>query len=357
VIGSIDLTADLSDRVISLSKIDAQLLGGTASGAAVVDLDDPEHSHGDLTITGVQAERIIDLAPKASGLAGTFDGSLRLAPSTGPRPLGPTRLVLDLLPRQALINSVHLDAVHMTAFASRDRIVLADENGDPNTLRLAGGLVTIWGRVSRHSDGVLQAQLDIILKDLHLDQLAGQGGPRSKRIAGLLSGNIDLVGDLRNWHSSTGAGSIKITKSDLTDLKIVAFLYDLMHILGRSHGNTGDGEINFAIGDNRLNLLSIRYFNKGTEALGDGRIDNFWDFGQARMDAAFVGSGQPLGGINIPVLSDVNAVFSSIEHDLVAERVTGPLDDLKTEQINALNIGEGLIGLITGDVQNHGAGQ
>ena len=74
-------------------------------------------------------------------------------------------------------------------------MVLSDTQDDPSLIRIADGIVRVWGRVAPHRDGDLSAAVELNLDRLSLDQIVHAVTPTHGPMPGRLSGTVRLIGE------------------------------------------------------------------------------------------------------------------------------------------------------------------
>ncbi len=360
-VGEAKLQLDAAGRVIRMTQLHAQVLGGTASGVATVDLDRPLTSVVDLNLSNLDATSLASVIPQAADLKGQFKGSFKVAPNTNPRPIAPLAVTLNLSPTEGSFRGIpvgDVDARLAVDYSETFRAVL-----DQCTINLAGGKVELWGRASQHNsnDPVLVRagkqnfvglQGTVRLVDLDLHPIVQAYKPDDRPVYARVSGEVNVFADSSGLDTLVGGGSVSLEDAKLTNFKPVGLLLTQMNASEQTSGN-GRGGVIMRIEKGRVDINEFNYFEAGIEMLG---VMTIYDIVEKRMNApvngTLVGTLRPFRDTKISILSTADDIFSLVQSQLSTVVVSGTLADLIVRQGLATEIGAGLKQIITGDVQS-----
>jgi len=352
-LGQIDAAFDFNRRQIDATKIQIGALGGSASGNADFDFDNPFQATAQLDWKDIDLSRLRSVAPDLSILSGKIKGSLQIHPATVPRPLQPLAIALHIFTDKVQWGSVSLGDLQTFAYAGPHRIVLDDDPSRSSQVLLAGGIVRVWGRVSKHPGDLYQSLVQVNLQNLDLDAILPPGS-KVARTPGLLSGQITVVGRPGAPNLAFGEGHLVLTRSDLGGTGPVAFLYNLMHFSHSAAKPRGYGTLDFQVQRKNVYITALRYFDRGAEVHAAGGISKLSKLGHSQLDITIVGSAQPLKSIDLPGVSDINDALNAIQRDAVTVHVTGDLSNPVTTKVLFSELGQDMQNLLFGAGQQNG---
>jgi hypothetical protein len=356
-IGEAELEGQIDGRVAVLQKIVVDAIGGHAEGSGAIDANDPNRSTLTMSFNGIAGERVADLMPQFKGLAGTYAGSIALAPATAQRALEPLRLTVGITPDNARFNAMEIGPAKFSAFLnvredfSLDRFVLAaatdeiraeqarerqfEENRVPlaqrplawNDLRVADGRIRLWGRRGTHPGGAIQTHVIVDFSRLDLDQIVHAAKPEADPMPARLAGSITIHGNPGERDLLLARGRVAITESDLGNVDALAVLYNATRLGTASTQPLGHGSLDITFQSSRLSLQNIRYFNRGVEARSSGiEIDDVWTIPRSRVFGYIAGSARPLKDLKLPFLADVDQIMGVLQQNLPTVKLDGPLE-------------------------------
>ena len=383
-LGDAQVLADFRGRLLDLRSLSFDGLDGTVQGQALVDLDRPFDTRGSLLWENFNAARVPEFFPDNEtlvGLSGRLSGRANVAPASGPRPLEPLRIHAVVDSEDLRYRTVPLGDMRLTAFTNLDRIVVEDSLENPTTVELAGGLLRIWGRLSTLEPGqeiaagpgrntLLLGQLQVGFERLDLDQIVHAFAPESDPMHGKLTGGFTAVAGTRPARAAgarpsgqgalekvlrriTADGRLEITESDLGNFDAVAALYSALSFVPATDEPSGRGDLAFHMEDGLLSLNNVHYFNRGVELRAVADIDQVWLMPDGPIEGTAVGNVRPFRDLRLPFFaaSDIDKIFTALQGDLAAFRLTGPLRDYDLVPLAFNDIGQGMRKLIVGDVE------
>jgi hypothetical protein len=348
------LASKIGGRSIEITRLHADVLNGRLDGTASVDIDHPEQARASVRWSDFQSGAIAVLLPAIRPINGSFDGSIDVAPAAvdpdAPPPLGPSRVVIDVRPAAASIGPAKVGSLHLVGYFGPDRFVLNSDQKSPNTLSIGGGEVQFWGRLTRHQGAQMQCLVVASFSHIQLQQLQRAGSPNASPEIGELSGHFTWIADPRHLTSANVQGDIRIDRSALVNVPVIAILYAAFHPSQRLHAATGAGSARFLLEGDQLHLITARYENEGFEVRAAGTIDHIFSVPQSPLDIVAVGSGQPLENTKLPLIQDIDSILAAIQHDLLAEHVGGSIGSPTERRIPLSDLGQEMREFLTGDV-------
>ena len=356
-IGEAELSGRVDGRVVALDRLALDAIGGRAEGSGAIDANDPNRSTLTMSFSGIAGARVADFLPQLEGLAGTYAGSVTLAPATAQRALEPLRLTIGITPDGGRFNAMEIGPAKFSAFLnvrenfSLDRIVLAaatdeiraeqqrerqfEENRVPlaqrplawNDIRVADGRIRLWGRHGSHTGGALQTHVIADFQKLDIDQIIHAVKPQADPMPGRLGGSITVHGNSRERDLMLGRGRVEITESDLANVDALAVLYNATRLGSASTQPLGSGSLDISLHASKLTLQNIRYFNRGVEARSSSiEIADVWQIPRSHVFGYIAGSGRPLKDLKLPFLADVDQIMGVLQQNLPTVKLDGPLE-------------------------------
>jgi hypothetical protein len=351
-LATLKTSIDMQGRIAEVQDLNVKLLGGSAEGGAVIDLDHLYQSVAELQWHGLQSDQFADLFPRTHRLNGSFAGLLKIEPATDRYALAPESVHLELTPEKGSYGAVALNGVVMNAYLGPDRFVLDGRPDHATTLSVGGGTVTVWARLSRHVDDIMQSQADITVQNVDIDQIMRTISPKSANHQGILSATCTILFQPAIWRQMSASGNVQLTDSNLADFGPIAFLYNAMHLLVNMNTPTGKGAAELQLERGTLTIVRARYFNKGTEVRASGTIQNIFNAPNSPLNIVGVGSANPLSTIHLPVIADVSGIVNAIQNSLITEQITGTLGKPLYNTLPFASVTQGFKEFITGDVRN-----
>jgi hypothetical protein len=344
----VQLLSNLHQRVVSIQKINGNVLTGTFDGTADFDLDRPLEAQGQLRWYDVDAATFTSIWPALDGLGGKYSGTITIAPARDPRPIEPVRIDMNVSVegghyRTVEIGDHKLVAIHAVAYANTDRAVL-----DHSDIDMAGGMVHVWARLG-HNLASQSALID--LDNLQLDQLMHIDPSQKKPVPGIVNGQLGLVGSAANLSRLLGKGHLDLTQSDLGNVGPVAALYNLMHI-GSSSKPNGSGSLDLSFEQSTVRIDNFRYYNRGVDARGIMTVGpSIWDLPNALLGGQMAGTLQPLKGSRLPLLADADEIFGALQGNLSTLTISGTVSHPSYVPSSVQELTSSLRELIVGDAK------
>jgi hypothetical protein len=357
-------------------------MGGSATGRATIDADKPNRSTAALKWENIDGARIGELVPALRGLAGVYFGDVAVAPANDPRALEPLRVTLNLAPSQGKFRSVDVGPAKASMFVALsssfgvNRAVLDElpsealatlaaereldaKNTPPqdrplawNDFRLAGGRLKLWARRGRHPSGEIQTHVTADLFRLDVDQLVHAFKEKADPMPAKLSGQVILHGNPYDLDAIFGEGHLRITDSDLAKVDVLAFLYDLVGLGTAPKQPLGHGALNLSLQRSTLTLNNVRYFNRGVEAWSSAlSIQDIWNAPHSKIEGFVVGSARPLSALKLPFLADVDKIMAVLQSNLTTVKVSGTVEEPKTQSATFSDVGDALKRFMGAQVQ------
>jgi hypothetical protein len=344
-----DGTVGVAARVLNLQAMKAKILGGEASGSAMVDLDHPLTSHGTLRWDDLNLNELASYNSVYQTATGFLTGRADLVPTTDPRALGPLMLDIASVGQATQFRSVKFTEIHLPIFFSADRAVLSGGRID-----VAGGSVGLFARASLHAQDTLTTLTEATLTNLDLEQLLHAAdkteAQKLKAYPGLLDGRISILGDPRDKTQMFGSVSLQIHDSDLGSFGPFAVLYDTMHLGGTAGKKVGTGSVEARYDNDNVIISSLRYYNRGVDAYGLATINNISRYPNCPLGGELVGTYSPLKSIKLPFFADADKIFSVLQANLTSIVIGGTIAKPSYLPESAADIGATMRNFLLGDV-------
>lgn len=352
----LELDAGIRRRTIEIQQLRGNVLSGTFTGSAAMDLDKPLQATGRFVWQNIDLASCAKMFPAADGAGGIVSGALTLAPARDPRPLEPVRIDINLASfgghyRSLRIGDGALLAMHAVAYANTDRLVL-----DHSDLLLGGGVLHFWGRVDDRGGRGISTLAVVDFQNLQLDELAHINPKISKPMPGVLSGRIGLVRSGPHANQLLGQAHINLTQTDLVNFGPLAKLYDVMNVGGgTSNKPNGSGSVDLAFEQNILRVTDFRFFNRGVDARGLFRVGplNYDNFAKTPVGGQVVGTARLLKSSRVAVLSDFDTIYSALAGQLTTVNMSGSIENPKYVQATLADIGTAMKQLLVGDMEQN----
>lgn len=408
--GSIRTLIGMNGRVIDLREISGELLGGTISGNGIVDIDQlVTRSRLNIGWQGLQSDRVVRLYPALKGFGGTYSGSARLAPATGPRPLEPLQLDVTSYASDGHWKTIEIGNAELHAFlgartrrftnASATMLDLIGSDRQASGVQVGGGRVNFWFSSSGHVDlsptpngdeepsGVtVSNQLNLSMTNIDIDQFVKAFEPTFKGGYGKLAGKVTLLAAphsqpltvlaqsttrpttgpatmpnnqdtalQRVLATTTMDANVAIDHSDLGNFGPISFLYNAMHLGGGPRTPTGHGTISTHMEKGKLHVSRLYYFNRGIEVNGVATVDQIWNLPDCPLEGSASGTARPLKNIRLPLFAEADALLSSLQGTLTNIMFDNTLRNPGKFQIVSLaQLGGELRGLLLGELGSGG---
>ncbi|HWE92715.1 MAG TPA: hypothetical protein VG269_01965 [Tepidisphaeraceae bacterium] len=390
--------AGIDGRVLDVRSIHADLLGGRMDGFARADFDELTKATAEATWENLDFAKLAVLFPGLKDLGGEMNGHARLAPATVPRPREPLALLISSTTKNGHWRTVPLGDMRFAAYLGPNiedpgggwRMVMDDTPTDPSFLHAANGTVHIWGRFGAHAGGTFSSQAQLSFADLDLNALVKAMDPGARPIDGRLSGDLMLLranrAKLAPVHLATekmfpappavavpaatgpspddsplrllieplyGEGRVSITRANLANFPVLAFLYNLMHVFQNVNVPEGTGNLQLHLEGGTLTINNMHYFNRGTEVRAVATIGEIWKIPDSPISGTAAGSARPLRNIKLPLLADFDTILATLTRDLTGVRFSGTLrHPITVGPIGFTDFGADLNRMLVGDVSS-----
>lgn len=345
--GDVLADATLAGRILTVSRVTAQMLTGNLNGSARVDLDKPLAAMLSLTWQDVDVTRLAPFYPPLADAVGISSGTLTVAPAQDPRALEPLKLTATLTNRGGLYRGIPIGNAMAEGYASATRLVL-----DRSFLEFAGGRLTFWGRTVSHDGRWNTSQFRIAGDALDLNQIVQAVRPRPDELVGKISGAIDFLGDPRRPASLSGGGTLTIENSDLANSDIIGGVYSVMHIGTGARQAQGRGRMLFRFEKGDAHITEMSYFNRGVQIRATGNIGNVLAMPNSTVDLVLAGTARPLRDVRLPVIADVDEIIGVLQSHVTTVRATGTVAEPRVAPVLLEQAGSDLREILLGEVRN-----
>jgi len=343
-LAELPITGSWDPNRVDVAWSEANLLGGTTSGRAKVNLDAWWRSEGRLDFTGVEPAQLSPWWADANDLAGAMHVSLSLAPAKDRRAMEPLRVEVNMTPddRAPLSwRSVPLGSLGAVGYAGRERLVL-----DESSWQVAGGEVSIWAMARRRPDH-WHDHLQVKLRDVDLNPWVKALSDGEKPVPGRLNGRVNLYGTTGDWSGHDGAGRMRLTRSDLAGTDIIGRVFNLMGV--DKSESRGAGLADFRLQGRRLDIDRFIYVNGATEILLYGRVSDLGRGISSPIRGGAIGTIRPFRKSEVEALNDFGRLLRAFQGGATTVRMRGTLAEPIIEAATLANVQARLNRLLTGE--------
>jgi hypothetical protein len=336
LLGQTSASVSLKNRMLRVSDLSGDLLGGTIEGSAQIPLTQRSASTGQLRWRDVQLSRLGVCWPLAGRIEGTSSGTLAAVTATGRvRPLEPIRLELKTSFNGGRIGSAQVGDCQALAFLGRRRLLI-----DKLDMSAMGGHLSAWGQLSPHT-GVLSLSMGVDFNDVDLQQLAGLAGSEPTKVIGKLAGRGTLI-TATDWKQLNGEARVNLSQSDLGDSLIIRTLYDALRLSLGPVKPQGTGQLNVRFSGTRIAFPSFVYFNRGVEIRGAGQIDDFRLGRASPVQGYGVGSSRVLKNVHLPGISELDQLMATLQRSAATVRIGGTVGKVEAKIVPLPEVREAL---------------
>jgi hypothetical protein len=369
-LADVRLAALVREQTVDVQEFQAQVLGGTLDGTAVVPLNRWNDSVAQLRWREIQLQQLETWLPPLTRLQGAMSGSLVVEqthrpqapgqrtkerrpatepssvvrpPSSEVHPLGPMRFVLDthiaggrfgparIDPRRAARTrsdpSAEVRALQMTGYLDPKRLLVENARFD-----LLGGRLDAQARLTRRGSAYYGSVV-ADFNELSLDQLVHALDPNAGAHPGRLAGRATVLPVFERRLLLSGGGRVRLTESDLVDNPIVRSLYNTLSLHFGSQEPKGTGEVEFQLQGPAVVFSSAQYFNRGVEIRGAGRIENVNLGTESPVQGYAVASTRILKGIELPGVRSLDRLLNALGPSAGSVKIGGRLDDVQVQVV------------------------
>jgi len=349
-VGNLALSASLANSRLLIDKIHVETLNGTADVNATVDLKNLETLRLDFIFNKLKPSQLTWISPVLEDVVGDYTGSLRIAPSTGERPLGPVRIDFTLAPEAGGFKTVEISETKVTAYAAYkspyDWRLVTDEA----VINVAGGKIKPFARISRSPGRSPTQLLTAEIAAVQLSPIVRAYKDDKKEIVGEVTGEARVFGSTTSIKSLTAEADVRLTNSDLGNFGPVAAMYNILHIGGDIQPN-GRGHLSLRMEAGNINVTSAVYFNRGAYINGFGTVSDVTEFPDSPLDLTLFGSLRPLRDINLPFFADADKLFSVVQAAGTTIHAGGTIHDPEPKQVAFQELGETVRGVLLGKIK------
>jgi hypothetical protein len=327
--GRLQVTAGLDDRILSITQAEGSVLGGDISGEARIPLQNWLDSRANLTIQGIQLDRLPQWQPGLEGVAGLLSGQVVLQDTVQPNPLEPLELILQVQMQDGRFHAAQIGNLRLTAYAGTERLVVTDA-----VLQLFSGIIQGQARWTRHDRDYIHLRASF--NQLDVNQIVQAVHPEAEPVEGRIDGTVNLLTTSR-LRGLSGRFTASLSESNLVNNRVVGTLYNTLALGLRSPGPQGRGTIEVYPAGAALNITNFYYFNEGIEIRGSGVIEDIEKGIDSPISGIAFGTTRPLGRINLPGIRELDNLMGVLQLGSAVVRIEGTLGDV---QVNVVPLPE-----------------
>jgi hypothetical protein len=343
-VGNLIFDTSLVGKAAEVRSITGEIFDGTIEGTGTLRWDDILKSAGSISVDNMESARLAEMWPALAGVHGSVSGTIEARPAANPLTAEPLEITLSVNPDNAWYRVMSIGDTDARIFVGRERVVL-----ESSLIKLAHGEARLWGRLSRHDDEIFShAQMEF--SELSINELGQTATPGAAPVAGALHGQITLFGPLSNVQLLNGEGEVRLTRSDLANVKVIGAIYDAMRLQIGPDEPSGTGQARLRLEQGVLHLTNLIYRNRGTEVRASGRALDIFRGGDSPMSGFVVGSARPLREVKLPFFAEADDIFDALQKGVTTFRVGGRINDPALQATGLSEIGNDLRGFILGDV-------
>lgn len=215
---------------------------------------------------------------------------------------------------------VPIDALSGQLLVTERRAVCNDFNGVTCGGHFEGAAVVYYGPEGETSSYGVRARFE----QLELGELVRRISGKEAKLAGRLSGILDLGGILGEPPITGGKGSLSLTDGQLWGASFFIQLLDVLHLtVPAGQRAPARGDMTFALTGDQVVVHDFELQGGGLNLSGYGTV---WLDG--KLDLAMVAVGAPEKGRGIPLLSPMaDWLLQAAERELVRLDVSGTISD------------------------------
>lgn len=357
--------SQFAQRRLLVNSITGEGLGGNIAGYGFIDFDHPLKSEGEVQWNNVDAQSIVTLAPSLNGLGGSYSGTIRFSPTDYPTDrdaTGPFAFSGEFWSNGGNWKGLPLGNAYFIAHGNYHASTKSSKQSaravvDRLDWDLAGGNLKGWSRVTWY-DLEPFIQVNLNLNNLSLDQIVRAlrpPGQSHEPMPGKVSGPIMAAGNPfteRGQRSASGDAKIRLTDSDLVNLKAVNLLYSIMSVQLGPPKPTGEGFIQARLEGKRLEIPALRYFNRGADIWANAAVVDLFQGAKSPIEGTAAGSIKPLRDLKLPFIADVDKIISALSGSVATVRLEGTVGDPDPKVIPFAESGDTFRRFMIGEVKN-----
>jgi len=318
-LGDFNLRGDVDTNAITLRGMDASLLGGTARGSGTFPFADWRNAQGTVELLGIDLHPLNDLATLPGRFAGVVNGVASISPSKDKRAPGPVKVDVALTMPGATFGALSIGSVNGLLYLGGDEITL-----EKLTTNIADGSIEVWGKLSQRA-GENLVRLDLSFEGIDVNQLARTFQPDSASVPGRISGKVAAGGYIGLPHRLYGNSTVRITESDLANIRAISTVYNALELGSPEPAPTGYGEARINLEGDSLVLRRLTYFNRGTEVRANVVIEDITAGMQSPIRGTAAGAARPLKDVRLPFLAEIDRALATFQSDSAVVRIGGTL--------------------------------
>jgi len=318
-LGDFNLRGNIDSNAITLRDMQASLLGGTARGSGTFPFTDWHNAQGTVQLSGINLGSFNDVLPFPGRFAGLVNGAASISPSNDKRAPGPVKVDLALTMPGSTFESLSIGSMNGLLYLGGDGITL-----EKLTTNVADGSVEVWAKLS-HRAGENHLRLAASFEQLDLNQLTHTLQPDAASVPGRISGKVAAGGSVASPHRFYGDSTVRITDSDLVNIRAFSMVYDALNLGFPDPTPVGYGEARINLEGDSLVLRRLSYFNRGTELRADLVIQDITAGMQSPIRGTAAGAARPLKDARLSLLSDFDRALTTFQSDSAVVRIGGTL--------------------------------
>jgi len=125
-------------------------------------------------------------------------------------------------------------------------------------------------------------------------------------------------------------------------------IFAALNIGGKSGAAEGRGILRFTVENNELHVAQLAYRNRGADLFAAGTVQDVWRLPNTALSGWAAGSVTPLKEIKLPILSDAQTIFRTLELNATTFRLGGTVRDPKITPVPFSEVGETIRGILLG---------
>jgi hypothetical protein len=219
-------------------------------------------------------------------------------------------------------------------------------------LNIAGGRATVWARSVAREGQWTTNQIRLAVDKLDLNQIVQAFKPGSDEMVGLVSGEVDSLGDPRRTDVLSGGGTLRIEQSDLANSDIIGAIFAAMNVGTAGKQADGHGRMTFRFEQGDAFVTELYYVNRGVQIRGTGRVGNVKELPNSKLNLTVAGTLRPLRELKLPIVTDIDEVIGVLQSHVTTLRATGTVADPVVVPVVLEEAGRDLKELLMGEVRN-----
>lgn len=336
--GTVELTASLDDRVLSVSDISGRLLGGDLSGTARVPLENWMDSRADMQFQNIQLDRLPDWQEDLQGIGGLLSGQVVIKETAEANPLEPLSISVHTQMRNGRFNEAQIGNFRLTAYAGPTRVLVTEA-----VLQLFSGIIQAQARWTMHDRAYMH--LNASFSNINVNQILKAANPQANPVEGTLDGSATLL-STSNLKGLSGRIEGRLSNSNLINNTVIGSIYRSLVLGAQPSKPQGRGTIELHPRGARLEIDSFYYFNEGIEVRGSGVIEDIERGMESPVSGLVFGTTRPLGNINLPGVAELDDLMGVLLLGSAAVEVDGTLGDVETKVVPVPEVTDAIRSLI-----------